>query len=138
MKILLDANIVIALMFQKDELHEEATVAAKLAGSRFEIMLSTATFMIACYYINKQIKSQENKAAAFNNLFLFQFTSEDDAVIRQVQQSRFHDKEDALQYFSALKSGVDAILTFNVHDYYPYSEEIEIYHPVEFIQKFAK
>jgi len=55
-----------------------------------------------------------------------------DEMMREAQHSAFHDKEDALQYYSALYAGADMIITFNVHDFQPYSS-LQVMHPAEFL-----
>ncbi len=138
-RVLLDANVMIGVMFKGDERHREAVAAAWLAGKISNLLLSPATFIILNYYIQKDFKRTKNKTlkdTRLRNLFRFKYTAIDDAVIRQAERSSFHDKEDALQYYSALHAGAGAIITFDVHDFYPYASELKIYAPIEFVQSF--
>lgn len=67
---------------------------------------------------------------------VFEFSREDDQIMRQVFSSKFIDLEDALQYFSASDSDVDVILTRNEHDFFP--STVPIMHPVEFVNRYYK
>ncbi len=89
-------------------------------------------------YIEDDFKRHKNKTLRdklLSKLFEFNYGAEDDAIIRQVQKSSFHDKEDALQYFCAKRAKAAAILTYNVYDFHPCRKDIEIYIPLEFIQR---
>ena len=54
--------------------------------------------------------------------------------MNKVVQSDFNDLEDALQYFSALDAGIDAIITYNQHDFI--NPAVPVYHPSQYISQF--
>lgn len=135
---LLDANIIVAILLEAEEHHDEAFLATQLAANHFSIILSPATFLICNHYIQQDFKRHKNKSLRdklLSKLFEFNYGTEDDAIIRQVQKSSFHDKEDALQYFCARRGKAVAILTYNVYDFNPHKKDIQIYSPFEFIQR---
>jgi predicted nucleic acid-binding protein len=57
----------------------------------------------------------------------------DDKVIEMALQSDFKDFEDAIQYYTALRHGVDTLLTRNIKDYK--SAQITVLTPEAFLSK---
>lgn len=55
------------------------------------------------------------------------------SVMTRAITSAFKDKEDALQYYTALDHSVDYFITRNIKDYKPYVEIIPVMTPIEFI-----
>lgn len=49
-------------------------------------------------------------------------------------KSKFRDKEDALQYYTALHSGADYFLTRNAKDYKFSLKILPVYKPLEFLR----
>lgn len=54
--------------------------------------------------------------------------------MEKVKTSRFKDLEDALQYYSALDSRVNLIITNNYFDFI--SSKLPVYHPLQYINQF--
>ena len=84
-KILLDANILLAILFSDDERHDDALNAARIAAQRFHIVLAPSTFVICNYYIEKDFKRHKNKEKRDRlpaSLFAFSYSTEDDALLR--------------------------------------------------------
>jgi hypothetical protein len=82
-------------------------------------------------HIKNQTRLNEETRAFFAG---FIFTREDSVIMNKVVQSEFNDLEDALQYFSAVDAGVDAIITYNQYDFAKSS--IPVYHPSQYISQF--
>ena len=58
-------------------------------------------------------------------------TPVDSVIIDKAIASEFKDFEDAMQYYSALREGADAIITRNIVDFT--SAKIDVYEPQEFL-----
>ncbi len=56
------------------------------------------------------------------------------SVMMEALASKFKDKEDALQYYTALHSGADYFLTRNTKDYKLSSQLLPVYNPLEFLR----
>lgn len=54
-------------------------------------------------------------------------------VVMRALQSNFKDKEDALQYYSALNAGVDYFITRNKKDYSHTEISLPVHSPAEFV-----
>jgi predicted nucleic acid-binding protein len=116
-----DANIVIDWLNADSEGNELCTQVIQ-------------TIVAITYYIIS--KSIRNKALVLEKLksafAFFNISTEDEQVGRAALESNFKDLEDAIQYYSALKSKADAIITFNTFDFS--GSKIPVLHPAEFMQ----
>jgi predicted nucleic acid-binding protein len=56
------------------------------------------------------------------------------SVMMEALASKFRDKEDALQYYTALHSGADYFLTRNTKDFKFTSQQLPVYNPLEFLR----
>lgn len=56
-------------------------------------------------------------------------------VMTEALSSAFADKEDALQYYTALHSGADYFITRNTRDYKQASLQLPVYTPFEFLEQ---
>ena len=63
-------------------------------------------------------------------------TPVDSLIVDEAIASRFSDFEDAMQYYSAIREGADAIITRNSSDFS--AAEIEVYEPQQFLDMLAK
>ena len=63
-------------------------------------------------------------------------TPVDSLIVDEAIVSRFSDFEDAMQYYSAIREGADAIITRNSSDFN--AAEIEVYEPQQFLDMLAK
>ncbi len=97
--------------------------------------MSPTSFAITYYFLSKNYKHLEKLNQLVIDFFSnFIFTREDDLTMEKVFKSGFTDLEDALQYYSALEAGVDAIITYNKPDFI--TSKINVYHPIQFINEF--
>ena len=56
-------------------------------------------------------------------------------VMLEAISSKFKDKEDALQYYTALKHGADYFITRNISDYKHTSKRLPVMTPLEFLNQ---
>ena len=63
-------------------------------------------------------------------------TPVDSLIINEAIDSRFADFEDAMQYYSAIREGADAIITRNSSDFN--AAQIDIYEPQSFLDMLTK
>jgi predicted nucleic acid-binding protein len=139
MKIFLDANIVIDFL-------DNASYESKLATEVFRIIrlsknqvyLSPTTFAIACYKFTKLIQNKNRVNKVLTEFFeQFLFTTENNLIMQNVLKSQFPDLEDALQYFSAIDSKIEVIITKNKKDFKK-AQDIIVMHPAEFVELYYK
>lgn len=135
MKIFLDANIIVDFLDKPNYDQELATEVIRLIRlSKKPIFISPTTFAITWYIFSKRNKGSKNVKGVLVNFFsYFSFNTEDAAVMKKVMASGFADLEDALQYFSAVQSGVQLIITKNKKDFIQ-TNGVRVIHPAEFIE----
>ncbi|GAB4238340.1 MAG: PIN domain nuclease [Ekhidna sp.] len=66
------------------------------------------------------------------------FSIGDKDFILEALKSEFHDKEDAIQYYTAIRGKVDYFITRNKKDYEPFGSSIPIFTPSEFLAVYDK
>jgi predicted nucleic acid-binding protein len=135
MKIFIDANIIIDLLDKPSYDHELAVEVIRLIRlTNKSIYVSPTTFAITFYIFSKRNKAAKDVRKILIDFFKnFIFTTEDSIVMDKVLASPFIDLEDALQYYSAMESGINLIITKNKKDFIQ-TDEITILHPAEFIE----
>ncbi len=131
--VFLDANILIDFLQANSHGHELSTNLINfLLNSKRKMVVSPATFAISCYFLNKAYNDSKTAKKIAQEIFShFTFSEHTKADVAKCLKSDFIDLEDALQYFSALQSNADIIVTQNVHDYFP--SKIPVMHPFEFL-----
>lgn len=117
-KIFLDTNIVIDFLGERELFYDSAARVMTLADQKkIEIMTSPITFSTTFYILSKY----ESASVALEKLRKFKVLCStsiiDDEVVEKAINSGFADFEDALQYFSALSSGCQIILSRNEKDF---------------------
>lgn len=135
-KIFFDANVLIDLINGANDLNNISLILfTKIRLQKTLLYASPTSFAITYYFISKNLANKKliNKIAVdFFSPFIF--TKEDNGIMEKVKKCSFSDLEDALQYFSALDSGVDAIITKNHFDFS--RSTIPVYHPLQFVSEF--
>lgn len=133
-RIFLDANIPIDVFTQNPENFRSCAQIISLGElGRFNLYCAAFTFHILDYVLTR--RSGRNVAIA-NLSKLLQVCSvvdTDYSVIHSALQSNWKDTEDAMQYFSAIKTNADCIISSDKKDFRKSS--VPIYTPLEFLKK---
>ncbi|MEO9021244.1 MAG: PIN domain-containing protein [Ginsengibacter sp.] len=135
-RIFFDASILIDLVNAGNELYEETLfLFDHFLRNKSQFYCSPTSFANTCFFLNKKIKNVQKLNQASRKVFSgFIFTREDSIIIDKVMKSDFMDLEDALQYYSAIDSDVNIIITKNFFDLKKSS--IPVYHPSQYINEF--
>jgi len=91
---------------------------------------SLANLIYLSYDIYKLPNAQER---LMDFLAVCQVISGGKGQMMEALASKFSDKEDALQYYTALHHGVDYFVTRNIHDYKTALESLPVSTPEEFL-----
>ena len=136
MKVLLDTCIAIDFLQKREPFAEDALRIFRAAASELFSGYITAKSATDIFYIDH--RGTHNKAASCQKLrsLLTIVGLADSAAIdvRQTLASELPDFEDAVMVETALRCGMDCIITRNVIDYE--KSQIEIYQPDEFLEPF--
>lgn len=117
-RLFIDTNIVLDLLGHRNPFYESIARLATLADKeRVTLVVSPISFATVNYFLSKF----ETAKIAREKLRKFKIISEicklDEHIIEKGLNSSFKDFEDSLQYFSALDSDCDIIITRNGKDF---------------------
>ena len=118
MRLFWDTNIMLDLLGERIPFYESAAKIATLADERkLSIIVSALSYATAGYVLEKfeSTEKVKNKLRKFS--VISSISAVDDEIIDKGLNSDFKDFEDSLQYFCALKSNCDIIITRNKADY---------------------
>jgi predicted nucleic acid-binding protein len=117
-KIFLDTNIVLDLLGKREPFFDAiAKIATMAEMGSLTLVVSALSYSTANYVLKKT----EQHDKVISNLRKFKAISTisdlSNAVVEKALNSDFEDFEDALQYFCALQSNCEVILTRNSKDF---------------------
>jgi Predicted nucleic acid-binding protein, contains PIN domain len=117
-RIFLDTNIVIDFLGEREPFYESVAKILTLADhKKIEIFTSPTTISTTHYILTKF----EGSKIALEKIRKFRLlcgvSTMDNEVIDKAISSNFKDFEDAMQYFSAIATNCDLIITRNEKDF---------------------
>ena len=137
MKVFLDANVLISVLNKEYPLFTYSSRVLSLADdSKFKVYTSPLCLAIAFYFAEK--KHGNALARKKINLLVekLRFTTIGEKTVFEVEKNkRIHDFEDGLQYYSAIESDCEYIITEDLNDFY--FSEIEVLGSRQFIEKYV-
>ncbi|MGB7396122.1 MAG: PIN domain-containing protein [Pricia sp.] len=136
MKVFLDANVLVSVLNKEYPLYTYSSRILSLADSRKHQLFTSALALAIAFYFSSK-KSGEKMAKKKIALLTknIRLTTIDQEVSRKaITDKRVHDFEDGMQYYSALKSSCEIILTENASDFY--FSEIPVVGCEEFILQY--
>jgi len=118
-KLFIDTNIVIDLLAKRKPFYDEAAMLFTLADKqKIRLSVSALTFTNTNYILLQSKKPEEAKLILRKLKLIVQVLSLDEKIVGlSLNDNDFKDYEDALQYFTALENGVDAIITRNLKNF---------------------
>jgi len=118
-KVLIDTDVILDFFFNRKPFSEDATQIFSLCESGKIKGYITPVICSNVYYLLRQTAKHEKVIEKLSQLMtIMDVLLMDRDIIIQSLGSGFKDFEDALQNFTAIKSGIiDVILTRNVKDY---------------------
>jgi predicted nucleic acid-binding protein len=136
MKVFLDANVIVAVLNKEYPLFSDASRILSLTErSDFQVFTSPICLAIAFYFAEKKSgASMAGKKIALLVSHIHISPTNKDAVLKTVSNKKIIDFEDGLEYYSALESGCQAILTENQGDFH--FSEIEVLNCRDFMEKY--
>lgn len=117
-KVFLDTNIVIDFLGERVQFYAPAAKVLTLADKKKITIFTSPSSISNTYYL---LSKFENAKAALEKIRKFKLLCSisimDEEVIEKALNAGFKDFEDAMQYFSALASNCDLIITRNEKDF---------------------
>ncbi len=136
-KIFLDTNIILDFLGERNGFYLPAAKILTLADfNKIKIFASPISISTTFYVLSKV----ENQKIALEKIKKFKLLCNisimNDKVIDKAISANFKDFEDALQYFSAIESKCEAIITRNEKDFK--NALIPVMQPSSFLQTMVK
>lgn len=117
-RIFLDTNFVLDFLGERDDFYLPAAELMTLADYKKIQVYTSATTIATSFYILSKFESKKTTLDKIRKFkMLCSLSIIDDDVIEKAINSDFDDFEDAIQYFSALASGCELIITRNEKDF---------------------
>ena len=131
-KIFVDSDIVLDVLCKRDPYYEYAAKVFSLADMKKLTVYTTSLVVANVYYIlRKAIGIEKSKEALRKLRLLVKIISVEEREVDLALNSSFSDFEDALQYYTAVKHGMETLLTRNIKDYK--EKDLSIQTPEQFI-----
>jgi predicted nucleic acid-binding protein len=136
MKIFLDANILVSVLNKEYPLFTYTSRIISLADkSKFTLFTSPVCLAIAFYFAEKKYKSisAKNKISILcGHIHIASATK--NTVLQSLQNPAVNDFEDGLEYYAAIESKCDCIITEDIDDFY--FSKIEVLGSEDFFEKY--
>ncbi len=137
MKLFLDTNVVLDLLGERVPFFVSAAKLATLADQRkLNIIVSALSFATVSYFLTKFYGLEKTKEKLRKFKVISKICELDEIIIEKGLNSEFHDFEDSLQYYSALRYECDIIITRNGKDFK--TSLIPVMTPDEFLKSIKK
>ncbi len=133
-RILFDTDIILDFLFNREPYAEDTLRLLLLCEKKQLLGFVTPVIISNTYYILRQQASHEIVLEKLKMLLsILKVLTMNNEVVHLALNSRFKDFEDALQYYSAIKSEkIDSILTRNTKDFK--EAKLPVFTPKEFLQ----
>jgi predicted nucleic acid-binding protein len=137
MKAFIDTNVMLDFLGEREPFYSSAAKVATLADKRkIEIVASALSYATVSYFLTKFEGLEKTKAKLRKFKVISKICALDEIIIEKGLNSDFSDYEDSLQYFSALRTDCDLIITRNVKDFS--ESDIPVLTPDEFLNSLRK
>ena len=117
-KIFLDTNIILDFLGEREGFYEASAKIMTLADKKKIQVYTSPSSISNVFYV---LTRYENSKIALEKIRKFKLLCSmsvmDDEVVEKAINSDFNDFEDAMQYFSALASNCNIIITRNEKDF---------------------
>ena len=117
-RLFLDTNIILDLLGERGKFYKSAAKLATLADNGIvKLVVSPVSYAIVYYLLAKHSNAQKAKETLRKFKVISEVGVVSDAIIEKGLNSPFEDFEDSLQYFSAVDSNCEIIITRNKKDF---------------------
>lgn len=134
-RILVDTNVVLDLLAKREPFYVQSLQIFSLADRNVvELILSTLSLVNANYILNDALKIKEARSIIGKFKVLVNSYELNDKIVElALNDSSFQDFEDGIQYYTALESQCELIITRNLKDFR--KSAIPVFSPKEFLTK---
>jgi predicted nucleic acid-binding protein len=134
-RLFLDTNVIMDLLSERHPFYMDiARIATLSETGDVEVVASALSFATSSYFLTKYEGATIAKEKLRKLRIICPAIALDESIIDKGLNSHFSDIEDAFQYYSALSSKANFIITRNAKDFK--QAEIIIMSPPEFLSSF--
>ena len=132
-KLLIDTNIVLDLLAKRDPFYRSAAEIFSFADkNKLNLSISSLTIANTNYVLTRLKTASEAREILRRFKVLVNVLSLNDKIIDlALNESKFSDFEDGLQYYTAIENNLDTIITRNSKDFK--SSKIPVLTPDEYL-----
>ncbi len=135
-ELFLDTDVAFDILSKRMPHFEHSVRILELAASDRAVLLLTESSLANLIYLSFDIyKLEDAEKRLLHLISACSIISGGKSVINEAISSPFKDKEDALQYYTALHHGADYFITRNISDYKHISKRLPVMTPKEFISQ---
>lgn len=117
-RLFLDTNIMLDLLGNRIPFYDSIAKIATLADrGQITLVVSALSYATVSYLLSKYENAEKAKDKLRKFKIISEICNQDELIIEKGLNSKFNDFEDSLQYFSALKSDCNILLTRNGKDF---------------------
>lgn len=136
-KVFIDTDIILDLLMKREPHYVYSSILFSLIEKKQIKGYFSSLIFSNLFYILKKSASREKAKDSLKKLsLLVEILPVDSEIIELALLSDFNDFEDSIQYYTALKNGINLLLTRNKKDYK--DSVISIYTAEEYIKIFTK
>ena len=134
-RILVDTNVVLDLLAKREPFDVESRQIFSMADTNIiELVVSSLSLVNTHYILNDVLKMKEARSIIGKfKVLVSTFKLNDKIVELALNDYNFKDFEDGIQYYTALESQCDLIITRNKKDFKKSS--IPVFSPKEYLTK---
>ena len=137
MRVFIDTNVMLDLLGERIPFYDPIAKIATLADQGEITMVVSALSYATIFYLLEKYESKENASEKLRKFKIISKVSEvDETIIEKGLTSAFADFEDALQYYCAVKSECNVLITRNQKDFK--ESTIPVMAPGEFLLMIKK
>jgi predicted nucleic acid-binding protein len=117
-RLFIDTNIMLDLLGERDPFYSSIAKIATLADNgQIGLVASALSYATVSYFLSKNETVEKAKEKLRKFRIISEICDLDEQIIEKGLNSNFTDIEDAFQYFSALKSECNLLITRNRKDF---------------------
>jgi hypothetical protein len=133
--IFLDTDVATDILSQREPHYNNAAKLLQLAKeNKIGLVIAECSLANLFYFSYDLYKIPNPSAQLLNFISACEIAHGGKAMILNALNSEFKDKEDALQYFTALDTNAEYFITRNVGDYKHAIHSLPVYTPAQFME----
>jgi len=137
MKVLIDTNVVIDLLAQREPHYNSSAKLFTIAnGKKLNAYVSALTIVTTHFIVSRELSETETRKVIRKFKSIVKILDLESRLVDLALDSDFKDFEDAIQFQTAIVNNLDAIITRNKRDFK--KSAIPVYTTEEFLELYFK